>query len=80
MRISLLIHKILIGTICHMAKGYYPRGPAAASLNMTDGHVYQGSTSPAKLYSHPLKNLCDYRKSYSAQPGQAKEKLTVLTC
>jgi hypothetical protein len=23
-----------------MAKGYYPRGPAAASLNMTDGYVY----------------------------------------
>lgn len=46
-----------------MAKGYYPRGPAAASLNMTDGYVYQGLTSPAKLYSHPLKNLCDYRKS-----------------
>lgn len=46
-----------------MAKGYYPRGAAAASLDLTDGDIYQGLTSPAKLYSHPLKNLCDYRKS-----------------
>lgn len=41
--------------MCHMAKGYYPGGPAAAFLKMTDGYVYHRINFISKTLLLPIE-------------------------